>query len=196
MPSNPILIKRFLDLPGKEHGAARAGIEDICVQGARAPFVSANDKRIFLHTWINAYFQSAVEHVWIASRARDAAIVGYLVGACSPPDHAHGLPGQFHVSVFRDLWRAFPAHLHINVTATARGHGVGGALIRAFLEDLRCRKIAGVHIVTVDGARNATFYRRAGFTVEHARSALERNLVFMGQHLAEPPMYTSGTQRR
>ncbi|MEL7542869.1 MAG: GNAT family N-acetyltransferase [Pseudomonadota bacterium] len=183
MPGDEIIIKRFVDLPCTERDTARAAIEEICARGARAPFSSANDRRIFLHTWVGAYIDAAAEHVWIAWHANDAAIVGYLVGAADPPDHAHGFTGQFHVSVFRDLWRDFPAHLHINVDATLRGMGIGARLVRAFLEALRSRQIEGVHIVTVEGARNVTFYRRLGFTNEKQRDALERRLLFMGHRL-------------
>jgi GNAT superfamily N-acetyltransferase len=47
-----------------------------------------------------------------------------------------------------ELLRDFPAHAHVNVAADARGQGVGYALAMRFLEELKRRKIRGVHVVS------------------------------------------------
>jgi len=58
----------------------------------------------------------------------------------------------------------YPANLHINLTAGYRGHGLGAALMRAYLDKLRSAGVPGVHLVTTNRHRAALrFYRRVGF---------------------------------
>lgn len=58
------------------------------------------------------------------------------------------------------LYRAYPAHLHVNVEAGFRGKGVGKALVDRFLEDLRGRACPGVHLFCGPGP--VPFYRKLG----------------------------------
>ncbi|MEP6853738.1 MAG: GNAT family N-acetyltransferase, partial [bacterium] len=59
----------------------------------------------------------------------------------------------------------FPAHLHIDLAASARGAGHGRALIVEFLTALQERGVPGVHL-GVDPANTSAvrFYARLGFT--------------------------------
>jgi ribosomal protein S18 acetylase RimI-like enzyme len=82
-----------------------------------------------------------------------------------------------------DLWKgspgpsenvvcAYPAHLHLNVAASARSKGVGGALIKEFEREARDR-VAGVHVETHQDSEGALrFFKDHGF-----REA-ERHLPF------------------
>jgi len=62
----------------------------------------------------------------------------------------------------RRLLRQFPAHLHMNVEADFRQHGVGTGLVERFVEDLRQRQLSGVHLFC--GAAPVPFYTRVGFS--------------------------------
>lgn len=60
--------------------------------------------------------------------------------------------------------RAYPAQLHINLDAAARGCGVGGRLLTAFMEQARAAGAPGLHAwVRADNAGALAFFARAGF---------------------------------
>src|SRR3989338_4960035 len=63
--------------------------------------------------------------------------------------------------MLEELHTAFPAHLHINVTASARKGGAGSALIGRYCEDLRRAGVRGVHLFC--GPDPVGFYTRNGF---------------------------------
>jgi hypothetical protein len=68
---------------------------------------------------------------------------------------------RFPVRLRARLAREYPAHLHVNVAAGARGAGVGRALLDAYLDDLRARAVPGVHLFCGPGPLG--FYAGAGF---------------------------------
>jgi ribosomal protein S18 acetylase RimI-like enzyme len=78
------------------------------------------------------------------------------------------LSGVRHASA----WRAakhlatpeYPAHFHINMAPECRGRGIGTELVRLFLDQLRVRQVAGVH-VTTHGEQARHFFDRSGFRV-------------------------------
>jgi GNAT superfamily N-acetyltransferase len=69
----------------------------------------------------------------------------------------------FPPALVETLRRDYPAHLHMNVAAGARGRGIGGALLEAYLDALRERGVPGVHLFC--GAGPLGFYGRHGFAV-------------------------------
>lgn len=72
------------------------------------------------------------------------------------------------------LLRQFPAHLHMNVDAEFRRGGVGRRLIERFIQDLRQRRVPGVHLFC--GAAPVPFYTRMDFS-ELAVVSVRGNLV-------------------
>lgn len=59
---------------------------------------------------------------------------------------------------------AFPAHLHIDLLASARGRGLGRALIERQLDDLGRSGVSGVHLDVATANANAiAFYGHLGF---------------------------------
>lgn len=69
--------------------------------------------------------------------------------------------GSFSRPVRRQLPRQFPAHLHMNVDIDYRRAGVGRRLVERYIDDLRQRRIPGVHLFC--GAAPVPFYTRMGF---------------------------------
>jgi GNAT superfamily N-acetyltransferase len=61
-----------------------------------------------------------------------------------------------------DLSRTHPAHLHMNVEAEYRSHGIGSALIERYARDLTAIGVPGIHLFCGSGPR--AFYQRNGFT--------------------------------
>jgi len=63
------------------------------------------------------------------------------------------------------IYRAYPAHLHINIHPDYQRRGIGHLLVRRLLDHLAEQGIPGVHLIV--GADNRTgigFYRKYGFT--------------------------------
>lgn len=68
---------------------------------------------------------------------------------------------RFAGAIRRQLSRAYPAHLHINVEVAFRGGGVGRGLCENFFADLAALRVAGVHLYCGDAPFK--FYLRLGF---------------------------------
>ena len=79
----------------------------------------------------------------------------------------------------RSMWRGefadesigpFPAHLHMNLSASFRSGGIGSKLVSAYLDYLRENNIKGVHLGTTTANKMAVpFYRKCGFQVTSRR---------------------------
>jgi len=135
-------------------------------------FKDANAKENFFYSWCGQYLEKYPDFFYLAF-CKDT-LVGYLAGC---PD-TQSLKGT---SLFSDLYQRYPAHLHINCHENYRGEGIGKLLVEHFKEDLKKKKIIGVHLITAPSARNTNFYRRMGFEHEVER-LLDNNapLLFMG----------------
>lgn len=150
---------------------------------ATQSFASAAARADFRERWLGRYLAHDASDALVALDGPDA-VVGYLVGARDDPAVA---PRFADIGYFRhlaDLTAAYPAHLHVNLAAEARGQGVGARLVAAFCDRLSAAGIAGVHIVTGAGARNVGFYDRQGFRALRALDWGGRPIVVMGRRLA------------
>lgn len=168
---------RLTDVP--DPAVALAAVRMIFFQSSsRTEFADAAARDRFFATWAGWYLDHAPRDVWLLPDG-NGGYAGYLTG-WRDSAAADG-PGRVipKYGVFADLFAVFPAHLHINLAPQYRGRGLGGRLIGAFTTDCRTAGLAGVHVVTGVGARNAAFYARAGFT-----HAVERApLLFLGKPL-------------
>lgn len=82
----------------------------------------------------------------------------------------------------------WPAHLHINVASEARGSGAGAALIEAWLDRLRERRIPGCHLQTIVENENAVrFFERSGFR-KHGETPPIPGLRWQGQRVHQQTM--------
>lgn len=82
----------------------------------------------------------------------------------------------------------WPAHLHINVAPEARGSGAGAALIEAWLDRLRERRIPGCHLQTIVENESAMrFFERSGFR-RHGEIPLVPGLRWQGQRVHQQTM--------
>lgn len=78
---------------------------------------------------------------------------------------------------------AYPAHLHINLDAAWRGHGLGRRLIAAYLDQLRSLGIPGVHLYTTSMNEAACrLYEKSGFRLMSAHPS------YMWKPLIEQPI--------
>lgn len=62
---------------------------------------------------------------------------------------------------------AYPAHLHINLLPEARGRGLGGMLVRRWLDELRRLGVPGCHLQTMaENTAAIAFFEAMGFRIE------------------------------
>ncbi len=77
--------------------------------------------------------------------------------------HNRRRPAGLRRAAIVDL-TAYPAHLHLNLDAAARGCGAGRRLLEAFMEQARAAGIPGLHAwVRADNTGALSFFEHAGF---------------------------------
>lgn len=150
---------------------------------------------LFAALWVTPYLMAGAGGVGFVAE-RGGQVVGYILGSVSQRRYARALamqvPGLLWrwltgrlpgaLASLRYLLRAarfrlpappahrYPAHLHLNLLPQARGLGAGGALLDAFLAELRSRHVPGVQLSTT--RRNVAavhLYARRGFREWAAR---------------------------
>lgn len=139
------------------------------------------ERERFFQKWTEYYLSEFPKYVYTATNP-SGEIMGYLMGCPDSRQALNHFAQQISsYSLFADLFEYYPAHLHINLAESARGHGLGGQLIEAFISDLK--GCTGVHIVTAPTARNVNFYRKNGFVHEEVRELNGIKYLFMGRSL-------------
>ena len=132
--------------------------------------------------WLGNYLIHHPNEAFLALD-RDDALAGYLVGSLDDPASD---PRQADLAYFQDLaphTRLFPAHLHVNLAAQYRSHGVGSRLLEAFCAHAASQGSPGVHVVTGQGMRNVGFYTRNGFAQVGEAIWNGRTIVMLGRPL-------------
>lgn len=152
-------------------------------------------KALFAALWVAPYLRPGAGGVGFVAK-RGGQVVGYILGSVDPGRYAlalaaqvpgllwRGLTGRLPgaLASLRYLLRAarfhlpappagrYPAHLHLNLLAQARGLGAGGALLDAFLAELRSRRVPGVQLSTTRRNEAAVhLYAKRGFREWAAR---------------------------
>jgi len=143
---------------------------------ARTEFASEQEKLAFRQQYLDAYLSDVILVATAGPR-----VLGYVL--CQTDTLGQRSQWPPHLHLFADLYAEFPAHLHINFRAEARGTGLGSALIGALEELLvQCGK-KGLHLITAASARNVSFYNKNGFNRQEARDWKGTSLLFMGKTL-------------
>jgi ribosomal protein S18 acetylase RimI-like enzyme len=177
MPTIPTII-RFADHTRSEH--IRAGIDVVFFETAPLAPTTGPERAAFRHLWLGQYLRHEPNFCHIALGA-DGAVLGYLVGCLIDPSTSERFASLSYFSDFADACRRYPAHLHINVTAHARGRGLGARLVDAFAADVRAAGLPGLHVVTGSAQRNVRFYERIGFTRIATTTRRDGEVVFLGR---------------
>ncbi len=175
--------------PGDEPALA-----DICLRTADAGADATgvfDDDRIWAEVFVLPYVARHPDLAFVLE-AGDGRVVGYIVGAPDTdvfekwfrdvwwPEHGARWRRPADERTRQDATLAYayargpgaepyageyPAHLHIDLLPEAQGGGWGRRLIETFVEELRLRGVAGVHLVASDANLGAlAFYPRVGFT--------------------------------
>ncbi len=147
-------------------------------------------REVFLDAFTTYYTDVAYHYLWVADD--DGALIGYIMGCPDTHDynawyrvnirrvarraatlHYRGVFTRKSLGYLRRYLRLrvpyvdlapYPAHLHINTRADWRGQGVGTALMKTYLDQLRSENVPGVHLETTSENRIAVaWYERLGF---------------------------------
>jgi GNAT superfamily N-acetyltransferase len=164
------------------------GLDAIFWETAGRPPQGDEARAKFRHRWLTSYLATDTQHAFVALAGEGKApiaITGYLVGTLETPLSNPRFASDGYLEAFADALHRYPAHLHINLTESARGHGVGRALIEAFCAHAANLGTRGVHVVTGAGARNVAFYYgHVGFTEQGRTQHNGRDLVLLGRTLS------------
>jgi len=164
-----------------EDGVAQARV--IFFESAGNPlFSSIADRDRFQNRYFDSYL-STPDLFFLATR--EQKVLGYLAGA----KQTLGVHFELnpYLEDFRSLIEAdYPAHLHINLSALARGAGIGSNLISAYESYLRSIGVKGVHLVTSSSARNVSFYLKNSYAPLKEAEWNGKTLLLMAKPL--PPL--------
>jgi GNAT superfamily N-acetyltransferase len=145
-------------------------------------FASEEARREFRHRWLGRYLTHYPDWVYLAI-APGGELAGYLVASTDDPARSGIFDDIGYFKDLKTLTAAFPAQLHVNLAPEHRGAGWGSQLIEALIADLTAAGIAGVHVITSRGDRNARFYAANAFCEEAALTWNGRELVFLARKL-------------
>jgi GNAT superfamily N-acetyltransferase len=147
-------------------------------------FADEKTRNSFKAKWLDRYLEHYIDSFFIA-RADDGVLIGYLAGCLENPALNLLFDDLGYYKAFAPYCASYPCHLHINVAAEYRNHGVGAALIEAFATQALNAQAPGMHIVTNEGARNIRFYERIKFRVLSTTDSSGARVVFMGRQLRQ-----------
>jgi ribosomal protein S18 acetylase RimI-like enzyme len=158
-------------------------VEDIFFESSvRKTFASEEERRAFKFKYLDWYAEHHPECFFVAI-GNEKKVQGYI---CGTPQTSEINPlNVWHpwYTLFSDLLSHFPAHLHINCSADARGMGLGATLLSVFENYLRGLNCRGVHLITAPDARNVGFYDRNGYKFQQLAPWMTGELLFMGKSL-------------
>ncbi len=144
-------------------------------------FKNDEERSAFQHKYLDYYKIYHPHLFWIANDGEKT--IGYICGVPDIRKEKPLLKLMPYLRVFKELYRVFPAQLHINMHSDARGKGYGGQLLQKFEEVLVEQEIKGMHIITSPNARNRHFYEKNCFLFEEQRNFNGTDFLFMGKKL-------------
>jgi ribosomal protein S18 acetylase RimI-like enzyme len=171
-------IQSLLHIPPTEQNRAIETAEAIFFEtSSRKAFSSESERLKFLYRYFSVYLKNPAFCIF-ASNAQSETI-GYLMG--TPETQAEHFTLHPYLELFRKSIEAYPAHLHINLTASCQGQRVGSQLISHFESLLIEQKIRSYHIITSPTDRNVRFYLKNGLNIIQESTFNQTPLVMMGK---------------
>ena len=157
----------------------RDAMREICIETSSMPLRDEKDRQLLLLTFCDSYIDYA-DCCFVAVDENDRAI-GYILGTSDTRQFfreyrknvmpqiaqlgtkyavtAHGMCALHRLCVL-----FAPAHLHIDLTASARRRGIGTALMNTLKEQLSAQGVKSVQLTCgSDNEAAISFYKRNGF---------------------------------
>lgn len=114
----------------------------------------SDDSNGFARRYMGAIFPRIALNFFKFGIFKNIAVLDYLLRA--------GLQATKNSGKRNKAVKDFPAHFHINLLPDYRRYGWGGQLVEIFLNELRSRKVKGVHLATISDA-GKNFFKKSGF---------------------------------
>ena len=160
-------------------------VENIFFASSRVQiFADEQTRNSFKAQWLDRYLNHYINSFFIV-RADDGVLIGYLAGCLENPMPKPLFNDLGYYKAFAPYCGSYPCHLHVNVAADYRNHGVGTTLIEAFAAQASNAQAPGMHIVTNEAARNIRFYERNNFRILSTTYSNGAQVVFMGRQLRQ-----------
>jgi len=176
-----VMIRRWAGITGRDQLLPALDAIFFESSGTKT-FASEADRQSFRERWLGRYLAQEPDCAYVAL-GRNGELAGYLVGSLGDPGKTPRVGDSGSVKDFAALTRAYPAHLHVNLSPAYRNRGIGAMLIEAFVADAVSAGSPGVHVVTGAGSRNINFYERNGFSELGRAKSNAREVVFLGRRL-------------
>ena len=158
-------------------------IDEIFFQSSAKQFFSSKqEKDVFRERSLGRYIERHRDSFFVVLDDSRLAI-GYLAGCLENPTKLSHFSDIEYFEIISDLCRDYPAHLHVNIAAQWRNHGLGAALVERFVTWARLHSVEGIHLVTSRTSRSIPFYQRSGFRELRAFSLNFGISVCMGRKL-------------
>ncbi len=170
-----VVLRQLVDLETArtDTNFLQSGIERIFRDTAANWPEDAATAAAFKQLWLDQYLHHDRDLVTLAlvhpTPTSENDVLGYIVGCRIDPATSPRFSALSYFQDFAAHTRAFPAHLHINLAARARGQRIGAHLVEALCRRLKSDGTSGIHVVTGRQQRNVGFYTRLGF-IERARA--------------------------
>jgi GNAT superfamily N-acetyltransferase len=147
-------------------------------------FGDERERHSFKAKWLDRYLNHHIDSFFVA-RTDDGDLAGYLAGCLENPTLNPLFNDLGYYKFFAPYCASYPCHLHVNVAAHYRNHGIGAALVEAFGAQALNAQSSGIHVVTNEGARNVRFYERNNFRILSTTNSNGTRVVFMGRQLKQ-----------
>ena len=154
-------------------------IRKICVETSSLPLRDEKDRRFLLLTYCDPYVEYTSD--CFVAVDENSRVIGYILCATNTREFLklfskniqprisklgfrYAIMSRGSIAVQKLLLPLAPAHLHIDLTKSARRKGIGTALINTLKEHLSVRGIDRVQLTC--GSKNKAaiaFYKRNGF---------------------------------
>ncbi len=156
----------------------RANVQDICIETSNNFMGGKFD--ILLALYCNYYIDLEKEHVFVTTNDKDEA-TGYILCASDYERYVDLYTKNFlpvlkelsdkiyqekldEFDQTKELAKAYPAHLHIDLTKDARGGGEGSKLIKTLEDCLISEGVKGIMLgVSEDNVKAHKFYEKNGY---------------------------------
>ncbi len=135
-------------------------------------FNSEDEKDLFFQRWCGLYLQKYPDTCYYATKNNQ--LLGYILGCLDSEKFLHEVT-LGSLLIFKEYFKKYPAHLHINIDPKSQGLGIGSLLIKHLINKESCN----FFIVTGAGQSNIEFYKKLSFKVAKIANYSGSDCIFM-----------------